>query len=48
MSESANAVGAGMAVPATQSGFMPMAEVFNLAVSSFKVHDWNLFGGARV
>ncbi|KAF3617558.1 hypothetical protein CQW23_05636 [Capsicum baccatum] len=42
-SESATAVGAGMAVPAAQSGVMPMAEVFKHAVSSFKVHDWNLF-----
>lgn len=48
LSESANAVGAGFAVPAVQSGYLPMAEVFKLAVSSFKVNDWNLFGnGAR-
>ncbi|XP_065853103.1 uncharacterized protein [Euphorbia lathyris] len=46
LSESANTVGAGLAVPATQSGFLPMIEVFKLAVSSFKVHDWNLFGSA--
>ncbi|KAK4707133.1 hypothetical protein R3W88_033272 [Solanum pinnatisectum] len=46
MSESATAVRAGMAVPAAQSGVMPMAEVFKLAVSSFKVHDWSLFGSA--
>ncbi|KAH7515926.1 uncharacterized protein LOC125418413 [Ziziphus jujuba] len=46
LSESANAVDAGFAVPATQSGCMPMAEVFKLAVSSFKVNDWNLFGNA--
>ncbi|XP_055818655.1 uncharacterized protein LOC129887550 [Solanum dulcamara] len=46
LSESATAVGAGMAVPAAQSGVMPMAEVFKLAVSSFKVHNWSLFGSA--
>ncbi|KAK6802860.1 hypothetical protein RDI58_000644 [Solanum bulbocastanum] len=46
LSESATAVRAGMAVPAAQSGVMPMAEVFKLAVSSFKVHDWSLFGSA--
>ncbi|KAH7557628.1 hypothetical protein JRO89_XS11G0193100 [Xanthoceras sorbifolium] len=45
MSESASAVGAGLAVPATQSGIMPLSEVFKLAASSFKVNDWSLFGG---
>ncbi|KAL2494812.1 Mog1/PsbP/DUF1795-like photosystem II reaction center PsbP family protein [Forsythia ovata] len=44
LSESASTVGAGMAVPAAQYGCMPMAEVFKLAVSSFKVNDWSLFG----
>ncbi|XP_022861300.1 probable ran guanine nucleotide release factor isoform X2 [Olea europaea var. sylvestris] len=44
LSESASTVGAGLAVPAGQSGCMPMAEVFKLAVSSFKVNDWSLFG----
>ncbi|KAM2781722.1 hypothetical protein COP1_011441 [Malus domestica] len=44
LSESANTVGAGFAVPAVQSGHMPVAEVFKLAVSSFRVNDWNLFG----
>ncbi|XP_060196817.1 uncharacterized protein LOC132626093 isoform X2 [Lycium barbarum] len=48
LSESATAVGAGVAVPAAHSGVMPMAEVFKLAVSSFKVHDWSLFGSAAV
>lgn len=46
LSESASTVGAGFAVPATQTGCMPMAEVFKLAVSSFKVNDWSLFGSA--
>ncbi|KAJ7953794.1 ran guanine nucleotide release factor-like [Quillaja saponaria] len=46
LSESATTVGAGLAVPASQAGCMPMAEVFKLAVSSFKVHDWGLFGFA--
>uniref|UniRef100_A0A0V0HDP1 Putative ran guanine nucleotide release factor-like n=1 Tax=Solanum chacoense TaxID=4108 RepID=A0A0V0HDP1_SOLCH len=46
LSESATAVGAGMAVPAAQSGVMPMAEVFKIAVSNFKVHNWSLFGSA--
>jgi hypothetical protein len=45
LSESARTVGAGIAVPAEQSGCLPVQEVFRLAVSSFKVHDWNLFGG---
>ncbi|KAF9625965.1 hypothetical protein IFM89_028351 [Coptis chinensis] len=43
-SESARTAGAGLAVPAMQSGCMQMADVFKLAVSSFKVQDWNLFG----
>ncbi|KAL2505822.1 Mog1/PsbP/DUF1795-like photosystem II reaction center PsbP family protein [Abeliophyllum distichum] len=43
LSESATTVGAGLAVPAAQSGCMPMAEVFKLAVSCFKVNDWSLF-----
>ncbi|KAF5939086.1 hypothetical protein HYC85_023345 [Camellia sinensis] len=46
LSESASTVGAGLAVPAAQSGCVPMAEVFQLAVSSFKVNDWSLFGPA--
>lgn len=44
LSESARSVGAGLAVPASQVGRMPMSDVFQVAVSSFKVHDWNLFG----
>lgn len=44
LSESASTVGAGSAAPALQSGHLPMAEVFRLAVSSFKINDWNLFG----
>ncbi|PNX72592.1 guanine nucleotide-binding protein subunit gamma 2-like [Trifolium pratense] len=35
-SESADTVGAGMAVPAAQAGCMSMDEVFKLAVTSFK------------
>ncbi|KAF5739249.1 ran guanine nucleotide release factor [Tripterygium wilfordii] len=46
LSESARTVGAGLAAPAAQSGFLPMAEVFKLAVSTFKVYDWSLFGAA--
>jgi hypothetical protein len=46
LSETASTVGAGLAVPATQAGCMPMADVFKLAVPSFKVNDWNLFGSA--
>jgi len=46
LSESASTVGAGLAVPAIQSGCMPMSEVFKLALSSFKVNDWSLFGAA--
>ncbi|XP_021746497.1 probable ran guanine nucleotide release factor [Chenopodium quinoa] len=42
-SESAGTVGAGVVSPAEQSGCMPMAEVFKLSVSSFKVNDWSLF-----
>lgn len=44
LSESAATVGAGLAVPAAQTGRMPMAEVFKNAVQSFKVNDWSLFG----
>ncbi|KAJ6808183.1 putative ran guanine nucleotide release factor isoform X1 [Iris pallida] len=43
LSESASSVGAGPSVPAAQSGCLPVAEVFKLAVTSFKVHHWNLF-----
>lgn len=43
LSESADTVGAGVAVPAIQAGCMPMDEVFKLAVTSFKVYDWGLF-----
>ncbi|KAL6983495.1 hypothetical protein U1Q18_016881 [Sarracenia purpurea var. burkii] len=46
LSESASTVGAGLVVPAAQSGCMPMDEVFKFAVSSFKVNDWSLFGAA--
>ncbi|KAJ0095581.1 hypothetical protein Patl1_15878 [Pistacia atlantica] len=46
LSESASTVGAGLAVPAAQCGLMPVSEVFKLAVSSFKVNDWSLFGDA--
>ncbi|XP_073024549.1 uncharacterized protein [Primulina eburnea] len=46
LSESAAAVGAGLAVPAIQSGFTPMAEIFKVTVSNFKVNDWSLFGAA--
>ncbi|KAL3824135.1 hypothetical protein ACJIZ3_020164 [Penstemon smallii] len=46
LSESATAVGAGLTQPAAQFGCMPMAEVFRVAVSSFKVNDWSLFGTA--
>lgn len=45
-SDSAGTVGAGLPVPAEQSGHMPMTEVFKMAVSSFKVNDWSLFGAA--
>ncbi|KAL6547118.1 hypothetical protein OROMI_022839 [Orobanche minor] len=46
LSESAAAVGAGWAIPAANSGNMPMAEVFKSAVTNFKVNDWGLFGAA--
>ncbi|KAI8527436.1 hypothetical protein RHMOL_Rhmol12G0075300 [Rhododendron molle] len=46
LSESASSVGAGLAAPAAEFGRMPMAEVFKLAVSRFKVNDWGLFGNA--
>ncbi|OMO93159.1 Ran-interacting Mog1 protein [Corchorus capsularis] len=43
LSESASTVGAGLATPAMASGFLPMVEVFKLAVTNFKVYDWGLF-----
>lgn len=46
LSESAAAVGAGLAVPAAVSGVMPMQEVFRTALSTFKVNDLGLFGAA--
>ncbi|KAJ4794179.1 Ran guanine nucleotide release factor [Rhynchospora pubera] len=48
LSESARTVGAGAAVPAEQSGCLPVQEVFRRTISSFKIHDWNLFGGGAV
>ncbi|KAF4354241.1 hypothetical protein F8388_021718 [Cannabis sativa] len=44
LSESATAVGAGAATPAELSGCTPMVEVFKLALSTFKVNNWGLFG----
>lgn len=44
LSGSAKTVSAGPAVPAVLSGCLPIAEVFKFAVTSFKVHDWDLFG----
>ncbi|ESQ28269.1 hypothetical protein EUTSA_v10019150mg [Eutrema salsugineum] len=46
LSESANAVGAGLAVPASQSGIMPMCDVIKQSLSTFKVNDWSLFGSS--
>jgi len=43
LSESADTVGAGVAVPAAQVGCTPMDDVFKLAVTSFRVLDWSLF-----
>ncbi|KAK1284555.1 hypothetical protein QJS10_CPB21g00673 [Acorus calamus] len=43
LSESASTVGAGVAVPAEQCGCLPVAEVFKLAISTLKIHDWTLF-----
>ncbi|KAK9021648.1 hypothetical protein V6N11_011627 [Hibiscus sabdariffa] len=42
LSESASAVGAGLATPAMQSGLMPMVEIFKLAVTNFKASENNL------
>ncbi|KAL2226126.1 ran guanine nucleotide release factor [Sesamum indicum] len=44
LSETAATVGAGLPVPAAQSGCLPMADVFKSAVTTFKVNDWSLFG----
>ncbi|KAJ8760882.1 hypothetical protein K2173_021920 [Erythroxylum novogranatense] len=46
LSESASTIGAGVAIPAMEAGLLPMAEVFRLAASSFKVNDWSLFRGS--
>ncbi|XP_047317462.1 ran guanine nucleotide release factor [Impatiens glandulifera] len=46
LSESASTVGAGVTIPAQQSGFTPMADIFKLVVASFKINDWSLFGAA--
>lgn len=46
LSESANAVGSGLAVPASQSGISPMCDVIKHAVSTFRVNDWSLFGSS--
>ena len=39
LSGNVDTVGAGFTVPAAQAGCMPMAEVFKLAVTSFKIYD---------
>ncbi|CAA6659764.1 unnamed protein product [Spirodela intermedia] len=44
LSESAMTVSTGPAIPAAQSGLLPASEIFRLAVTGFKVNDWNLFG----
>uniref|UniRef100_A0A1J3HTM5 Putative ran guanine nucleotide release factor n=2 Tax=Noccaea caerulescens TaxID=107243 RepID=A0A1J3HTM5_NOCCA len=46
LSESAEAVGSGLAVPASQSGIMPMCDVIKQSLSTFKVNDWSLFGSS--
>ncbi|KAG7586446.1 Ran-interacting Mog1 protein [Arabidopsis thaliana x Arabidopsis arenosa] len=46
LSETADAVGSGLAVPASQSGKMPMCDVIKQSLSTFKVNDWNLFGSS--
>ncbi|KVI05529.1 ran guanine nucleotide release factor [Cynara cardunculus var. scolymus] len=48
LSESASSVGAGVTVPAAESGRTPMAEVFKQAVSTFRINDWNLFGNDAI
>jgi hypothetical protein len=45
LSESARAVASGPAILAEQAGWLPMPEIFKLAVMNFNVHDWNLFNG---
>ncbi|XP_068638290.1 uncharacterized protein [Aristolochia californica] len=44
LSVSAQTVGAGLATPAIQAGCLAMSDVFKAAVSSFKVHEWSVFG----
>jgi len=50
LSESARTVGAGPAVPAAQSGQLPVAEAFKLAVTGFKVHTgiFSVLGPERI
>ncbi|KAI3733621.1 hypothetical protein L6452_13068 [Arctium lappa] len=48
LSESASSVGAGLTLPAAESGRTPMAEVFKQAVSTFRINDWNLFGSDAI
>ncbi|XP_024396857.1 uncharacterized protein [Physcomitrium patens] len=43
-SESAAAVGAGATLPAAQAGLLPAADVFKQVLSTFRIHDWSLFG----
>jgi hypothetical protein len=43
-SESASTVGAGETVPATVAECMPAASVFNQVLTTFRIHDWSLFG----
>ncbi|CAN8235895.1 unnamed protein product [Cochlearia groenlandica] len=46
LSESAESVGSGLAVPASRSGVMPMCDVIKQSLSTFKVNDWSLFGSS--
>lgn len=46
-SDSAATVGAGATVPARVAGCTPAAEIFKLVLSTFRIHDWSLFGYAH-
>ncbi|GBG74247.1 hypothetical protein CBR_g17957 [Chara braunii] len=43
-STTARVVGAGEPVPAAQVGLMPIPEVLETVLKSFRIDDWNLFG----
>ncbi|KAH6558967.1 hypothetical protein KP509_1Z035400 [Ceratopteris richardii] len=43
-SETARVLGAGIPVSAESAGVVPASEIFRVALSTFQINDWGLFG----